>query len=408
MKNQPAPAKSRALTDLLENVAANLYRHRETGVYWGVKKTTGKRSFHVLETTVRKVADGRLRDWLGELGKIDRSQSDMTLEMLLRDYEKARSGIKHSTKVGEAGRMKMFRTHFPRPMESPVARVTPTDISEWLGIVNFDRDEHGGRTLPKRASTRNQNRAFVRALFDFAALLKVRPDSPFNAKLHPKAKKDKITRHIPTEEEFSRIIAEIRRPTWKPNVDSKGRRLHGGQRPMTNEDGADFAEWLGLAGIGQAEAVGLQWHDIDESGDIIRYYRKKTSVKFHTPVFEWLKPLLARLREKGGGAAASGPVFKVKNVKKALAGALARLGLPHFTQRGLRMTRIRSFWEAGIDPKTVAGWQGHQDGGRLIIAIYTETFGSKSATYEKQQAEKAARAFAAAKAVDGKIVSIAA
>ena len=55
---------------------------------------------------------------------------------------------------------------------------------------------------------------------------------------------------------------------------------------------------------------------------------------------------------------------------------------------------IRKLWEAGTDVKVIAKWQGHNDGGKLIMNIYTEVFGSSSESYERQQMEKAARAFA--------------
>ena len=58
---------------------------------------------------------------------------------------------------------------------------------------------------------------------------------------------------------------------------------------------------------------------------------------------------------------------------------------------------IRKLWEAGTDVKMIAKWQGHNDGGKLIMGIYTEVFGSSSESYERAQMEKAARAFAARK-----------
>lgn len=116
--------------------------------------------------------------------------------------------------------------------------------------------------------------------------------------------------------------------------------------------------------------------DIDEKRDAIHYRRKKTGRDFNTPIFPWLKPLLKRLRSEAGPHP-RGPVFKVKNVKKALRGATQRLGLPPFTQRNLRAMRIKRLWEQGVDVKVIASWQGHSDGGKLIMGTYTEVFGSK-------------------------------
>ena len=300
----------------------------------------------------------------------------MTLAALLEKYGASRSDIAHSTKVGEAGRIAKFRLLFPRPMDSLVARVRNSDLAAWLGQVGAE----------KRASTRNQFRAFARALFDFAVADKVIVKNPFDPKIIRKAKKEHIIRLIPSPDEFEKIIAEIRQPSWKIE---KGR--HGGQRPMSQHDSADFAEFLGRAGIGQAEAVGLNWEDIDTEREVIHYRRKKTQRAFSTPIFPWLKPLLKRLRTEAGPKP-HGPVFKVKNVKNALRGAITRLGLPHFTQRNLRAMRIKRLWEQGVDVKVIAQWQGHSDDGKLIMTTYTEVFGSNAECYERAQLAKAAAA----------------
>ena len=368
--------KHRGTFALLDNVAPNLFRHRENQSYWGVKKMNGKRTVHSLDTADRKTADGKLSEWLGSLKKVDPRNRDMTLAVLLEKYQSARTGIAHSTQVGEQGRIAKFRALFPRPMETPVARVHNSDIATWLGLVGNG----------KRSSTRNQFRTFARALFDFAVSDAVIAKNPFDPKIIRAAKKEPITRRIPSAQEFEKIIAEIRRPRWKIE---KGRR--GGQRPVHQHDSADFAEFLGRAGIGQAEAVGLNWEDIDNAREVIHYRRKKTQRAFSTPIFPWLKPLLERLRT-AAGPNPRGPVFKIKNVKKALCGATERLGLPHFTQRNLRAMRIKRLWEQGVDVKVIAQWQGHSDGGKLIMTTYTEVFGSNSESYERAQLAKAAAA----------------
>jgi integrase len=375
--------KSRGTFALLDNVAPNLFRHRENQSYWGVKKMNGKRIVHALDTADRKTADGKLSEWLADLKKVDPGNRDMTLAMLLKKYESARTDIAHSTQVGEQGRIAKFREVFPLPMETLVARVHNSDIAAWVGLVGKN----------KRPSTRNQYRAFVRALFDFAVSDAVIVKNPFDPKIIRTAKREPVTRLIPSPQEFEQIIAEIRQPSWKLE---KGKR--GGQRPMYQHDSADFAEFLGRAGVGQAEAGSLTWADIDEEREVIHYLRKKTKRAFNTPIFPWLKPLLSRLRADAGPNP-HGPVFKVKDVKKALHGATERLGLPHFTQRNLRAMRIKRLWEQGVDVKVIAQWQGHRDGGTLIMTTYTQVFGSNAESYERAQLAKAAAAEEALKKV---------
>ena len=60
----------------------------------------------------------------------------------------------------------------------------------------------------------------------------------------------------------------------------------------------------------------------------------------------------------------------VRDAKKALAGACRRLGLPAFSQRSLRRMFITRAIEKGIDVKVIAEWQGHKDGGKLILDTY--------------------------------------
>jgi integrase len=80
----------------------------------------------------------------------------------------------------------------------------------------------------------------------------------------------------------------------------------------------------------------------------------------------------------------------MSDAKKALAGACARLGLPGFSQRAIRRVLIQRLWKAGVDKKLIAKWQGHSDGGKLILDTYTEAFGSDDDKYEQQELAKIA------------------
>jgi integrase len=375
--------KTLGTRELLDNVASNLYRHRISGVYYGRKKIAGKIKDRALETSDRKVADGKLRTWLDSLAHIDQQNANWSLATLLDKYAAVRANIAPSTKVGEDGRMKLFREQFSRPMTTLVARVIVADLGIWMARVSVDED---GKK--KRSSTINQYRAFLRAIFAFAVANNVIAKSPFDPAVVRKEKRQTVLRRIPSDEEFAKIISEIRQPSWKA---VKGK--HGGQRRLFYHESADFAEYLGLASIGQAEAVNLHWEDINFASGTIHYRRQKTQRPFDTPIFPWLRTLLEK-RRAAAGKAPHGRVFKIKNVRNALKSACRRAGLPHFSQRNLRAMGIRRLWEAGTDVKVIAKWQGHNDGGKLIMTIYTEVFGSSSESYERQQMEKAAKVFA--------------
>jgi integrase len=276
-------------------------------------------------------------------------------------------------------------------MEAKVSRVKPSDVAQFLADI---------AKLGYRHTTYNRYRFFLVQLFRLAVLDGVIAASPMIAgEMRPK-KKQKIFRNIPTADEFERIIAEIRKPAWEQ---VKGKR--GGQRPMTFDESADFAEFLGRAGLGQAEANKLTWKDVDFKRGVLQIVRKKTGGYFEVPIFARLRPLLDRrleLAKAKGTADPDARVFSVLDCRKALSHACLRLKLTHFSERNLRAMRIRQLFEGGVDVKTIALWQGHQDGGKLIMATYTEIFRSDDAAYRAAQIAKADAI------PDGKIISFAA
>jgi integrase len=125
---------------------------------------------------------------------------------------------------------------------------------------------------------------------------------------------------------------------------------------------------LGLAGLGQAEAGSLTPADIGFEVERIVTFRHKTTTGFAVPLYPQVRPLLARLCE---GKAHNERVFKIADAKKALAGACRRLGYPPFSQRSLRRLFITRAIEKGVDVKVIAEWQGHKDGGKLILDTYS-------------------------------------
>jgi integrase len=114
--------------------------------------------------------------------------------------------------------------------------------------------------------------------------------------------------------------------------------------------------------------VRLTRADVDFDAGRLITFRHKTSTGFAIAIFPQLRPLLQRLCE---GKSNGDHIFKVRNAKKALAGACRRLGYPSFSQRSLRRMFITRAIEKGIDVKVIAEWQGHKDGGKLILDTYS-------------------------------------
>jgi integrase len=81
-------------------------------------------------------------------------------------------------------------------------------------------------------------------------------------------------------------------------------------------------------------------------------------------MFPAVRPLLEKLR--GRGQIKTGhPVFRIRDPKKALRSACKRLGILLFSASAFRRLFCTRAIENGVDFKTLAKWQGDQDGGVL-------------------------------------------
>jgi hypothetical protein len=127
---------------------------------------------------------------------------------------------------------------------------------------------------------------------------------------------------------------------------------------------------MGKAGLGQAECAGLTWGDINFKTGKISIIRKKTGTEFEIPIYPQVRPLLERMNEERESSTPDTRVFKVRDPKKGLDAACKRLDFPNYSARAFRRMFITRCLELGIDPQTVASWQGHRDGGQLILKVY--------------------------------------
>ena len=190
----------------------------------------------------------------------------------------------------------------------------------------------------------------MKELFDIAMRDRIIPNSP--AAHLSYSKRERPIRLTPTWDEFQAIIADVR----------------GQQFNADAQDSADFLEFLGLAGVGQAEAASLKRADIDLNAGRFITFRQKTATGIAIPIFPQLRPLLERLCE---GKCSEERIFRIQDAKRAIGGACKRLGLSAFSQRSLRRMFITRAIENGVDIKVIAEWQGHKDGGKLILDTYS-------------------------------------
>jgi integrase len=314
-----------------------LYRYRN-GTYYARYKSGGKEIRCSLETTDRKLAERNLAKKKDEQSQIDRAQGKVTLAELCDRYLKTVQHQKPKTVRRKSFIVQRIKTDWPTGKLTQVGRVKPSDVDLWLSRYRFG------------SASRNLHISCVKELFNLAVRDRIIPASPVGHLQY--AKREKPIRLTPTSEQFNAIIADVRGQMF--NADA--------------QDSADFLEFLGLAGLGQAEASSLTAADVDFKAGQIITYRHKTSTGFAIPIFPQVRPLLERLCD---GKAHDARLFKISDAKKALGGACRRLGYPSFSQRSLRRLFITRAIERGVDVKVIAQWQGHRDGGKLILETYS-------------------------------------
>ena len=114
-------------------------------------------------------------------------------------------------------------------------------------------------------------------------------------------RREKPIRLTPSLEEFRAIVASIREQQFAD----------------TREESADFIEFLGLAGRGQAEAAALTWAHVNLERGKLLTFRQKTRPGFAVPIFPQLRPLLEkRLTRRPASASLTDKVFKVLDAKE--------------------------------------------------------------------------------------------
>lgn len=338
-----------------QKVGPCLYRYRN-GTYYARFKSSGKEIRCSLETADRKLAERNLARKKEEQSHIDRSQGKLTLAELCDRYLKTVQHQKPKTverKTFIVGRIKF---DWPTGKLTQVGKIKPSEVDLWLGHYRFG------------SASRNLHISSIKEIFALALRDRLIAGSP--AAHLRSAKREKPIRLTPTFEQFRAIIADVRGQRF--NADA--------------QDSADFLEFLGLAGLGQGEASSLTRADIDFNRGCIITFRHKTTTGFAIPIFPQVRPLLERLCQKKANGA---PIFKIHDGKKALAGACRRLGFPRFSQRSLRRMFITRAIEKGVDVKVIAQWQGHRDGGKLILDTYSHVNQTHSARMAQLMSDSA-------------------
>jgi len=326
-------------------VGSCLYRYRGA-TYYALFKLGGKQIRRSLETEDLALARRRLRALRNDTEVSGSALTRLTLDDMAARYLETIRG-RASTVVHKKNAIRLMLKDWPEDAPRELAKIRRSHIEKWIASYKG-----------KAGSTVNDYIATARALFEQAVNDGELAGSPILGIKY--WKRGKPIRLTPTYEQFLAIIEDLRDP--------ERHNTHG------QEETADYIELAGEAGLGQAEIAGLRRCDIDLHGGNMTCFRLKTATGFSVPVYPNARPILERRLDAVG----SGPetrLFTFDNCKKGIEAACKRLGYPHFTLRSLRRMFITRALMRGVDVQTVSRWQGHADGGALLLRTYAHVLG---------------------------------
>ena len=322
-----------------QKVGECLYRYSSNGVYYARFESSGKEIRRSLRTTDRASAQRALAWLKQEREQVDPTQGKLTIAELCDRYSETIQHQKLKTIERKSLIVRRVKSQWPTGKLTQVTKVKPSHVDLWISRYRFGPD------------SRNLHMACIKDIFEMAVRDGIISRSP--ATHLRREKSPKRIRATPTFDEFKAIVESIRSQKYNG---------HDAQ------ESADFVEFLGLAGLGKAEATTLMQSDIDWERETITTFRHKTKSGFAIPIYPQLKPLLLRRRRDD---APNERLFKIENAKKAIGNACRRLHLPQYSHLSFRRMFITRAIERGVDVKVIAEWQGHKDGGKLILDTYS-------------------------------------
>lgn len=333
------PQEAEAPESDWKKVGPSLYRYKNKG-YYALVKQRGKQIRRSLETNDLPHARRALADFKRDLELTDPSLSRRTMEGHAMQFLETLSGAE-STLSNIRHSIACLLKDWPKDSPRLLSKIRKADCERWLA-------KYGERS----ASTVNSHISYASRFFEMGVGDGVIPRDPMQGITY--RRRGKPTRLTPTREQFQRIVADLR---------SKKTNGHGA------DDTADFVELSGLLGLGQAELSGIQRQHINLKAGTIQVFRRKTRQSFTIPIYPEARAVI----ERRLGALPPEPTIRLMpqdNCKKGLAAACKRLGFPNFEPRALRRHFITAALRAGVDVATVAAWQGHRDGGALVLKTY--------------------------------------
>lgn len=250
--------------------------------------------------------------------------------------------LKDASKRYRAETLTSIKRTWPALAEREVQTVTPMECLEWSGKLVYGATRFNSMIgLLKNLFTMAVKSGFIQANpADCIERIPVRIKPP----------------KLPSYEKFHQIISYL-------ETSPESRRA------------VRLVKFLAYSGLRIGEALKLTQSDITPYG--IRVSDSKNGEDAFVPILPEMAELIKTLP-------AEGPLFRVKNPRKALQNACRAAGVAPLTNHQLRHLFATRCIECGVDIKTVAEWLRHKDGGALALKRYSHVRNEHS----KAMAEK--------------------
>ncbi|MDQ6655568.1 MAG: tyrosine-type recombinase/integrase [Verrucomicrobiota bacterium] len=351
-RNTPV-ARRKARSPWKKTSVPGLRIYTPTGQYYAYFKANGKPIKKSLETTVRSIAEQRLRDQKAlHRGSVKQAASKkiLTFGDGLADYrhlvDTAVNNKDSSKDYREQTIVALLRS-WPSLPEADMRKITEHDCREWA--KSFALAYSAGRYNNTVGTLRGVlqigiDRGYFHRNPGFAVKKMRIVDKPLT---------------LPPSDKFQEFVREVR---------------SGGGR--FSDDAADLTEFLGYSGARKEEAARSTWghvnfrkNELTIAGDAV------TGTKnwdYRTiPMVAPLRNLLLRMRAKLlEPPKADEPICRVRECQKSMDRAAEKVEIGRLTHHNLRDLFATECIEAGVPVPTVALWLGHKDGGALCMKKY--------------------------------------
>jgi len=343
MKRQQQQSKPKSKRDEVWKKikgVTGLYQYRSSGTFFANVRKSGKLHTESLHTKDGQTARRLLRDFKARLDRTDARFGKISfVDWLEQHYQPALKGAE-STLTGKARIIGRVKETWVAARTLPMADLKPSQVERWLN------EQYGNWT----AGTFNGALTVIRDALERAVQDRALLQNP--AAQLKYAKRARPVRLTPSWEEFCCIVRDVRSQRFN----------------ATSQESADFIEACRMLGLGQAELAGMKREHVDLEAGRVLVFRKKTRTPFFIPLYPQARALVTRLCQNKRHHER---LFEIDQARRALRNACKRLGYPMYSHRALRRCFIVRCLELGIDAKTVSEFQGHVDGGVLVMQVYS-------------------------------------